>query len=221
MPGPISGLELVEAMIRYGEKAVEDFSFISGGEWFDEAPEYFLTTYIARSVGDQGNTYALLEVPVGQTRKEAGASRRGRAAEHERRNGRFDVVFYWANGSPRAAVEIKSPVWSAAEQKIHPDIDRLSSALLANNDSTFQFGVFLFYASVSKPERKHNNASQRMRELLGRIEQKAIDRAAKQRAEAILIPGAVHKGKEDEDGAWSIASLVITRVGGKRNFLAR
>ena len=92
MPGPISGLELVEAMIRYGEKAVEDFSFISGGEWFDEAPEYFLTTYIARSVGDQGNTYALLEVPVGQTRKEAGASRRGRAAEHERRNGRFDVV---------------------------------------------------------------------------------------------------------------------------------
>jgi len=80
--------------------------------------------------------------------------------------------------------------------------------LLANNDSTFQFGVFLFYASVSKPERKHNNASQRMRELLGRIEQKAIDRAAKQRAEAILIPGAVHKGKEEEDGHFYLVTPV-------------
>ena len=219
MIGSISGLELVQAMICSGEKAVENFSFISGGEWFDEAPEYFLTTHIARSVGNQGNTYALLEVPVGQTRKKAGASRRGRAAQHERRNGRFDLVFYSADGSPRVPVEIKSPVWSATKQKIYPDIDRLSSALIANNDSTFQFGVFLFYASVSKPERKHDNASQRMRKLLERFKDTAIGRAEEKGAKVILIPGSVHKGKEVEDGAWSIAALVITRDGEEGNFL--
>ncbi|WP_374479430.1 hypothetical protein [Zoogloea sp.] len=221
MPGLISGLELVEAMISSGEKAVADFFHISGGEWFDEAPEYFLSTYVARSAGNHANTFALLEVPVDITRREAGASRRGRAASHERRNGRFDVVLYWANGNPRAAVEIKSPIWSATGQQIHPDIDRLCSALLANSDSTFQFGAFFFYASVGKPKRKHDNATQRMRDLLARIEEKAIERAAVRGAEAILIPGSVHRGKEDEDGAWSIASLVITRAGGKRSFLTK
>jgi len=206
-------------MIRSGEKAAAHFCQISGGEWFDEAPEYFLSTYVARSAGNHENTFALLEVQVDQTRKEAGASRRGRAANHERRNGRFDVVLYWANGNPRAAVEIKSPIWDVTEQQIRPDIDRLCSALLANSSSTFQFGVFLFYASVGKPERKHDNATQRMRDLLERIEEKAIEWTARRGAEVILIPGAVHKGKEDEDGAWSIASLVITRTGGKRSFL--
>jgi hypothetical protein len=205
-------------MIRSGEKAVEDFSLISGGEWFDNAPEYFLTAYIANSVRNL-NTYALLEAPVDQTREGAGAVRPGRPAKHERRNGRFDIVLYWANGNPRAGVEIKSPVWDATTQKIYPDIDRLCSALLANKDATFQFGVFLFYASVGKPERKHDNASQRMRELLDRFEEKAIDRAAQQGAEAVLIRGSVHRGKEEEDGAWSMASLVITRKGGTRNFL--
>lgn len=221
MPGPISGLELVEAMIRSGEQAVKDFSSISGGEWFDAAPEYFLTTYIARSVGNQGNAYALLEASVDETRKEADASRSGRAAKHERRNGRFDVVLYWKNGYPRAAVEIKSPVWTATEAQIFPDIDRLCSSLVANKDSSFQFGAFLFYASVCDPTFKHDNASQRMRGLLGRLEGKAIERASGKGAEAILISGAVHRGKEEESGAWSIASLVITRVGGTRNFQPR
>lgn len=221
MPGPISGLDLVEAMNRSGEKAVKDFSSISGGEWFDAAPEYYLTTYIAQSVGNQGNAYALLEVSVDETRREAGASRHGRPAKHERRNGRFDVVLYWTNGNPRAAVEIKSPVWAATEAQILPDIDRLCSSLVANKDSSFQFGVFLFYASVGGPKIKHDNASKRMRDLLDRIEDKAIKRASGKGAEAILVPGAVHRGKEDESGAWSIASLVITRAGGARNFPSR
>lgn len=209
MTGPASWNELVDAMIKSGEKAVRDFRLISGGEWFDEAPEYFLSTYIARSVGNyKKKTFALLEVSVKETRKYAGASGDEREEAHERRNGRFDVVLYWANGNPRAVLEIKSPVWSATEQKIYPDIDRLGATLMANSNSTLQFGVFLFYASVREPDRKHDNATQRMRDLLTRVEEKAIERADKLGVEVALRHGSVHKRDGD---AWSIATLVFTR----------
>ncbi len=218
MPGPKTGLELVKAMIRGGEKAYQDFFRISGGEWFDEAPEYFLTTYVAGAAGNGENSYALLEVPVNMTRKEAGAIRRGRPAMHERKNGRFDVVLYWANGNPRAAVEVKSPIWSATRQKIIPDIDRLCTTLVASKDSTFQFCAFLFYASVSKPNRKHDNPSQRLRALLGRIEARACEKVVEHGVKAVLVPGSVHSGNEVDDGAWAIAAVVVARPTGIRNF---
>lgn len=219
MPGPNSGVDLIDAMIKGGERAVSDFSHISGGEWFDEAPEYFLTTYVAWSVGDLESTYALLEVSVDQARKEAGATRRGRPADHERRNGRFDVVVYWAGDKPRGAVEIKSPIWAATENIIYPDIHELCSVLKANNDSTFQFCAFVYYASVSEPERKHNNASHRLRDLLSRIEEKAIELANEHGVEGISIPGPIRRGSGDSGGAWCIATLVFTRKGGKQSFM--
>lgn len=215
MPAPISGIDILKTMIRSGENAIDEFSLISGGGWFGEAPEYFLTTHVSRSIKNQENVCALLEVSVDQTRKDAGASRRGRAARHERRKGRFDIVLYWANWAPRAAVEIKSPILSASKERIVPDVERLSSALRANEDSTFQFGVFLFYSFVSAPKRKHINASQRMRELLGRIKEIAIEPANRLCADVDLVSGRVHRCNI---GAWSIASLVFTRAGGMRSF---
>ena len=218
MAGPDSGIDLINAMIGGGEKAVSEFRLISGGEWFDEAPEYFLTTHVASSVKSFNSTCSLLEVSVGSSRKEAGASRRGRPADHERRNGRFDIVVYWSNDNPRGAVEIKSPIWSATEQQIQPDIDELCATLSANKDSTFQFCSFVYYASVAEPERKHDNASQRLRDLLCRIEDKASELAKKHGVDNLSIRGSIHRGENGEDGAWCIAALVFTRKGGKQSF---
>lgn len=215
MPGPNSGVDLIDAMIKGGERAVSDFSHISGGEWFDEAPEYFLTTYVAWSVGNLESTYALLEVSVDQTRKEAGAKRLGRPANHERRNGRFDIVVYWSNDRPRGAVEIKSRIWAATAELIHPDIHELCSALSANHDSSFQFCSFLYYASVAKP---NDTARDRMGKLLKRINEIAIELASGHGVEVISIPGKIHLGKDKDDGAWCIASLVFTRKGGIQSF---
>lgn len=218
MPGPNSGRDLINAMILGGEKAVSDFRHISGGEWFDEAPEYFLTTYIASQLGDLDSTFTLLEVSVDLTRKQAGASCLGRPAGHERRNGRFDIVIYWSNDNPRGAVEIKSPIWSVTKEVIHPDVHELCAALSANNDSSLQFMAFLYYASVSKPKRKHDNASQRLRDLISRIEAEAKELADMHGVEAISIPGSIHRGELVSDGAWCIAALVFTRKGGKQSF---
>ena len=103
-------------------------------------------------------------------------------------------------------------------QKEADDIDRLCTTLVASDDSTFQFCAFLFYASVSKPERIHDNPSQRLRDLLGRIEKVARAQAVKHGTKAILVPGSVHRGNEGDDGSWAIAAVVVVRPAGMRNF---
>lgn len=171
--GADKGSEVINTLIRGGEKAVADFAALSGGEWFDEAPEYFLTTYLASSLLRLEKSSALLEVGVNETRKKAGAIRAGRPAKIERRNGRYDLVVYWANGTPRGAIEVKSPLWIVDEKKLATDFDRLSTTLASSQDSTFQFCAFVYYASVSDPQKKHNNASQKLRSLVDSISSRA------------------------------------------------
>ena len=216
--GADKGAELLDCLIRGGEKAVAEFGELSGGDWFDEAPEYFLTTYLASSVKKLEKTTALLEVPVGQTRKEAGASRRGRPAKKERRNGRFDFVVYCANGKPRGAIEVKSPLWIVDENKLGPDFDELCTAISANSESTFQFTAFVYYASVSEPKQKHDNSTAKLRELVAKIEKRAKSSAKKDGLVAKSWPGSIHRGKEDEGCAWCMAAVVFTRKGGAQSF---
>lgn len=218
--GADKGTELFECLIRGGERAVADFAKLSGGNWFDEAPEYFLTTYLASSLNNLDKTTALLEVHVGETRKEAGAFRRGRPAQKERRNGRFDFVVYWANGKPRGAVEVKSPLWFVDENKLGPDFDELCTAISASDESTFQFAAFVYYASVSEPEpnQKHDNSTGKLRDLVAKIAGRAKGSAEEHKLVATSWPGSVHRGKEDEGCAWCLAAIVFTRRGGERSF---
>lgn len=222
--GADRGTELIDCLIRGGEKAVADFAEISGGEWFDEAPEYFLTTYLASSVRKLEKTYALLEVHVGETREKAGAYRRGRPAKNERRNGRFDFVVYGANDKPRGAIEVKSPLWVVDENRLGPDFERLVASIAANRDSSFQFGAFVYYASVSKPDTeakhkaKHDNATEKLRELVAKVHHRATGVANEKGLVATPWPGPIHRGKEEDDGAWCVSAIVFTKKGGERYF---
>ena len=216
--GANRGGELISILVTAGEKAVRDFNKLSEGEWFDESPEYFLTTYAASALKSIDKTSALLEVSVDRTRQEAGAIRRGRPAEDERRNGRFDIVTYWANGNPRGAIEIKSPIWSAVKNLLQPDFTELCKALVANSTSTLQFGAFLFYASVSNPKKKYDNAIQSLRELIERVHEEAKLVSQKNGAGCVLFPFSAHRGKNEDDGAWCISCIVFTRKGGEKSF---
>lgn len=216
--GADRGAELLDCLLQGGEKAVAHFADLSGGECFDEAPEYFLTTYLASSVRRLEKTYAMLEVHVGGTRQEAGAYRRGRPAKSERKNGRFDFIVYWANGNPRGAIEVKSPLCLVHENRLRPDFERLCKTISANHDSSFQFGAFLYYASVSAPKRKHDNASAKLRELIDNIHLRAVTIANKDELAATSWPGSIHRGKEEGDRAWCLAAIVFTRKGGDQYF---
>jgi hypothetical protein len=215
---PDKGHDLIDALIKGGEKAVRNFSSISGGEWFDEAPEYFLTTYVASELKNFEKTTALLEVSVSQCQKEAEATRRGRPAKAERRNGRYDVVAYWANGFPRGAIEVKSPIWVNDQTRLMPDFTRLCLTLNANQNGTFQFCAFVFYASVSNPKQEYDNASQRLRDLVSRIEETALEVAKENGVRRTMRSGSIRRGKNDDDGAWCIGCVIFSNKGGENSF---
>lgn len=200
---------LLRNLIGAGEKAVADFMDMSGGWWFDMAPEYFLTTYLASSIRKLDETYALLEVHVGETRVEARACRAGRPAEIERRNGRYDFVIYWADGTPRGAVEVKSPICIIDENRLTPDFWRICTTISSSSDSSFQFGAFVYYASVSDPIMKHDNASGKLRNLVTNIHLKAMEMASQYGLLAVSLPGSIHRGKDEDGGAWCLAAIIF------------
>jgi hypothetical protein len=213
MPGPVGGNTLIEALINGGEKAARDFAEVSGEEWFDEAPEYVLTTYAGVGLKKLENGFALFEVGVDRTRAEAGATRKGAPRKGERRNGRIDIVSYWSDGRPRGAIEVKSPIFHAEKRRLKPDFEELCHALAVDRCTSLQFCAFLFYASVSEPERKHKNADHKLRSLLERVHGISIEVACKiGEIAAILKPGKIHTDKVD-GGAWCIACIVFVHKG--------
>jgi len=217
--GPDSGKALIDALIKGGEKSYKEFFHLSGSCWLQVAPEYFLTVHAALALRDFDRTFALLEVSVDESRAEAGATRAGPAAKDERRNGRYDIVVYWADEFPRGAIEVKSSISSVDRARLEPDFVRLCKTLSANAASTFQFAAFLFYASVSEPKEnsKQNSASQKLRELIERTDDLAKETATKQGVRRTLVTGAIHRGTED-DGAWCVSCIVFTKAGAEQSF---
>lgn len=209
--------DLVNTLIIGGEKAFKSFYRLSNGAWLDHAPEYFLTSHAAAAFHSTEKTGAWLEASVFETRAEAAAINRGRPHPEERRNGRYDIVLYWANGTPRAAVEVKSPLWYADVSRLEADFSRLCRTLAAASDSTFQFCVFLYYASVAEPERTHSNARQRMLETIKRINSHATESAKAHGLAMVPKTGRIHRGSKKE-GAWVVAAGVFVRAGGERAF---
>ncbi len=214
--GADKGVELLKCLIRGGEKAVAEFGVLTGGEWFDAAPEYFLTTFLASSLRKLEKTYVMLEVGIDKTLSEAGAKRLEDPTTGDKR--RFDLVVYSAGGNPRGAIEVKSPIHVVDSKKLNSDFERLCNSISVNNDSSFQFCAFFYYASVSKPKRIHDNSSEKLRELVDKIYAKA-DKYAKE-FDLVATPwsGSIRRSKEGDDCAWCVTAIVFTRKGGERYF---
>lgn len=220
MSGPDKAHSIVYAIIEGGELAFRRFYDISGGDWLDEAPEYFMTACVAESVTRLDKTYALLEWNVRDTKNEAGAKIRENTSGKSE-NGRFDVVLYWAGGNPRAGIEIKSPLWFADESKIRQDIVRLADTMTESGDSTFQFCAFAYYVSVPDPKTKYGSATQWLRDVLARIDEKSLSIIKEySNLKCLSFNGTIHRGKEEESGAWTIGVQVVVKQGSERAFTA-
>ena len=135
MPKKISR-ELIADRILYGiKKAQKDYKEWSDGDWLYYAPEYLLTTYIARSIADIDCTkYITLENSTSGAIKNAGAYTRGSLSHKVRQYGRIYILLWWGTiykGNliyPKVMIEVKHRVYSF-EQLKH-DIDRIEKIVL-------------------------------------------------------------------------------------------
>lgn len=165
--GPISIDEVIKKTLSGIVKAQQDYEAWSRGLGLREAPEYMLTTYIAREICTiEGSYYLTLESNVKETVKEAGGYAKGRPPQDARRGGRSDITLWWSQGNPRAVIEVKNQ--TSSTEKIRKDIIRIKDMI--KKDNSFQCGLIAFYTSREKKRGDSGGARAKIEEWLENIE---------------------------------------------------
>ena len=184
-------------------KAQKEYEDWTGGYWLWEAPEYMVTTYIARQISTISDKafYLTLENNVRDGIRDAGGAS-GRPRKALRFNGKFDILLWWANGTPRAIIEVKNQV--PGFSKIKHDVSRISAAL--SQESTIRCGFIAYYTSLTDDER--NPAKNRVETRVD-----GVASAVKEFAKDNNMKFKRYSGKVviDEDSAWTAEVLKISR----------
>lgn len=175
MPGPVSAENVLAAALRGMVDAQKCYEEICSA-WLTEAPEYYATVRVAERIAKlDGAKFVSLEHSAKGAIVEAGAIGRGKLKNAMRPNGRFDILLWWGNGTPRAPIEVKIGVTSI--DKIHADIIRIQKVVHhQKNKSTIGFGVVAFYSyarstksltAKQKLEAMYINVAKSAKEIVG------------------------------------------------------
>jgi hypothetical protein len=175
----------------------------TGGEWLWKAPEYLITTAIARRIFDiDGPKYITIEHGASSAIDDAGAKGKGRLSAKIREKGKVDILLWWGDGSPRAVIEVKNQIFSTDQYK--KDIERISSFLSRNKeDSSLQFGLFTFYESATSGPRK--SAIEKVNDRIEKIFRNSIGFAGNN----VSITKHISEVYQDDDSARASACLLI------------
>ncbi|RLA75575.1 MAG: hypothetical protein DRG78_20515 [Epsilonproteobacteria bacterium] len=141
-------IKIITKTILEGIKKAEyDYQEWSDGEWLWRAPEYLLTVYVAKQLAKlKYNKFITLENSTKDAMEIADALGNGSLNSKIRKNGRVDILLWWAKGDPRAVIELKNSVYGY--KKIEKDVHRVCHMLKKESKkSTLQFGVISFYMS--------------------------------------------------------------------------
>lgn len=172
MPASIAIPQIVKAVMHGIKTAQEEYERWTGGALMQmEAPEYLLTVYVARELWRiKRKKYLLLECSPKYVLEKARAMAPGPVPKGIREKGRFDIVLYWGNGYPRAAIELKG--WVRGYESIAADMKRLEGVVhRAKDKSTLQFALMAYYTCAENSER--STAEAQLDKWILKVEAKA------------------------------------------------
>ncbi|QBJ79592.1 hypothetical protein [Aquitalea sp. USM4] len=205
MAGPVAKNAIVQACLDGIENAQNSYNEMSGS-WVCWGPEYFITTEIARSLATlEGTKYITLENGTYAALTDANATGRGKFHPDIRIEGRVDIVLWWANGTPRAVIEVKNNVRNKSNYE--SDIKRIQTILARKRDqSSLKFGVFAFYTDFRAEDL--DKANEQLTQRLSTI---------KSNVDKLLGPGFTAAIEHNEvkapvnGWAWAAVCVVISR----------
>ncbi|RLA63361.1 MAG: hypothetical protein DRQ78_06980 [Epsilonproteobacteria bacterium] len=180
MSKAISIDKIIESTLDGIDESMNVYQEWSGGEWLWNAPEYLITIKIAENIASiEGSKYITLEDNVDYVLDLARAKGQGKVSGKARTNGRSDIVLWWANGTPRAIVEVKNSVFRL--DKIAHDIDRIREILKRKKSkSTLQFGLISFYIDRGyKTGNAKENVESKIYKIFDEIKEKYSDMTCK------------------------------------------
>ena len=128
-------------------QAANDYPVWSNGEDLLYAPEYMLSTSIARKIRGikKHNLWVTLEHSIRDTIREARGMKQGRPSKRLQLGGRYDIVIWRKNNSPRCVIEVKHRV-TGYNSLIKSDVERICTAML-NPSIKLQSGFLAFYTA--------------------------------------------------------------------------
>lgn len=205
MAGNIAIEEVVKAALIGIGQAQTQYSKWSGGDWLWRGHEYVSTVFLAKELGDlQGAKYVTVENSASGAIVDAGARGRGKLHHKIRGDGRFDLLLWWGDGTPRAPIEVKLQVTGIS--KITADLHRIEKALIRKqNESSLQFGMLVFYSSSQNGSRL--TAIQKLESRLS-----SIKGAAKELIKDCSIELINNQIQIDGDSAWVAAAIVLKPI---------
>jgi hypothetical protein len=212
--GPAKGNELIAKLIKGAERACEDYIALSGNPFPGHAPESFIQAGTARELLKVEKTWVVLEDSVADVYKAANTKKKG-PAKSKVAKGYYDLVLYWKNGKPRAAIEVKSPVNVLSKQQYEKDFHRLIQSMNGHPESTFQYGIFLFLTVKKGAKTDFEKSKIELQALVEKLRIEAVSIAAKTSKMSLKV--STHEGKfheikaDEEQGAWRISAIVFKR----------
>ena len=196
------------------QKAYEKWS---GGLWAWKAPEYLLTTYIAREIAKikDKSFYLTLEQHVGQALADAGVRE---AAVEQAGKQKFDIFVWYGSDTPRGIIEVKKQVnsfggGSTGYRGVKKDIGRIIESLKAAD--SLQFGLIAYYTSCKFSERPPKTAEEFIADRVKGIGSDAQEFVQMKNMKFRRISGKINKFKDKtvtdgpNDHAWVAEVLMI------------
>jgi len=203
MSKAISIEKIIESTLNGIDESVEVYKKWSGGEWLWNAPEYLITVKIAENIANiDGSKYITLEDNVDYILDVSNTKGKGEVSDSARANGRSDIVLWWANGTPRAIIEVKNAVFRL--DKITQDIDSIQEVLKSEKlNTSLQFGLIAFYIDRGyKTGNAKENIEQRIYKIHSEIKQLYPDITCK----LAFRPKEIIKNDND---AWSSVVFLL------------
>jgi hypothetical protein len=202
MSAQVSMTKIVSGALAGVVKAQKNYVQWSGGDWLWNASEYMTTVFVAQEIAKlEGTKYVTLEHGVKSAMADAGAIGQGKLHKKIKVGGRFDILLWWADETPRAPIEVKCQV--ASIEKIKADLQRIEKVVLRKKtDSSFQFGMMVFYTSCN--DNKQFSAKEILDKRLLNIEADC-----KQLIESCSVKMSRSKIYTDGVSAWVASAIVL------------
>lgn len=205
MPAQVSIATVARGALNGIVKAQREYEKWSGGEWLWCAPEYIATVFVAQEIAKlDGSKYVTVENGANAAIEDAGARGRGKLHHKIRANGRFDILLWWADETPRAPIEVKCQVTRI--EKIKADLLRIEKVVhRSKGDSSFQFGMVVFYSSC-----KDGKGFSAKEILSKRLENISAD--CKELVPKCTAKMSSSKIYTDGDSAWVASAIILQPV---------
>ena len=199
---------IVKKTLRGISKAHKDYEAWSD-LWLWQAPEYMITTYIAKEIAPV-SPYVTLEQNAGESTEAGGGVGKGKVSDRTQRKlerGRFDIAVWRRDDTPIVIIEVKKqPI---RFNQISGDVDNICR-VLKGKKNYFQYGLIAYYLGL---ERKTNaeSAEERTSRIVEEIRGEADSHIKRKRGLKLRQHLSHPKPQVAEDSAWIGVVLQISK----------